>query len=395
MSAVIQVNALSKIYKIYFGPRALLKELILGRRSHHAVHALHQLTFSVSEGECFGVVGDNGAGKSTLLKILTGTAFPTSGSVQVNGSVSSLLELGAGFHPEFTGRENIRFNGTLMGLTPNQINAREEEIITFSGLGTAIDHPVKTYSSGMYVRLGFAVATGFDPDILIIDEALSVGDQYFQKKSTDRITDFKKRGKTILFCSHNLYQIRALCDRTMWLERGSTKLVGNSAEVVDAYTSTLREGANKPQQPAERESQEKQLCWIESARLCSSDSIRPLPVKAGDSLVLEISAHFEPEFKSVPGIAVGIVRNDGVIVYAVASTMESIPLRKLDENRYFARIVFSNLQLMAGHYYFNVGTTDEDNLQGYDIRERVEPFVVSSEGLDYGIVRLEHRWENL
>lgn len=393
MNAAIRAESVSKIYKIYFGPRALLKELVLGRRSHHAVQALNGLTFGVAKGECFGVVGDNGAGKSTLLKILTGTAFPTSGSVQVTGNVSALLELGAGFHPEFTGRENIRFNGTLMGLSPETIQSREEEIIRFSGLGEAIDHPVKTYSSGMYVRLGFAVATGFDPDILIIDEALSVGDQYFQKKSTDRIIDFKKRGKTILFCSHNLYQVRALCDQTMWLERGSTKLIGDSADVVDAYTSTMREGANKPKELFDQGG-EKQLCWIESARLRTADSSRPLRVRPGDSLTLDVYAHFEPAFQGTPGIAVGVVRNDGVVVYLVANTMESVPLKKVDQNRYFIRLILPNLALMAGHYYFNVGATDEENLQGYDILERVEPFVVSSAGLDYGVVKLEHRWEN-
>ncbi|HLV01288.1 MAG TPA: Wzt carbohydrate-binding domain-containing protein, partial [Acidobacteriota bacterium] len=260
-------------------------------------------------------------------------------------------------------------------------------------LGEAIDHPVKTYSSGMYVRLGFAVATGFDPDILIIDEALSVGDQYFQKKSTDRIVDFKKQGKTILFCSHNLYQVRALCDRAMWLERGREKRVGDATDVVDAYRDTLREEAQKSE-PADRRLQEKPLCWIESARLCSSDPTRPVRIQPGDTLALEVWARFEPEFDSVPGIAVGIVRNDGVVVYTVASTMESVPLLKLDGNRYYARIVYPNLQLLPGHYYFNVGTTDEENLQGYDIRERVEPFIVTSKGLDFGIVRLEHRWEN-
>ena len=210
MRAAIRVSGLSKIYKLYWGPRSLFKEMFFRIPSHHALWALRDIDLEISEGEAFGLIGRNGAGKSTLLKILTGTAFPTSGSMEIQGRVSALLELGAGFHPDFSGRENIFFNGALLGYSHEEIRQREQEIIEFSELEEFIDRPIKTYSSGMYVRLGFAVVTGFDPSILIIDEALAVGDQSFQKKCTDRILHFKQVGKTILFCSHNLYQVKTL-----------------------------------------------------------------------------------------------------------------------------------------------------------------------------------------
>ena len=282
MNPLIRVCALSKVYKFYWGPRSLFKEMFLRIPAHHALWALKDISLEIEEGEAFGLVGRNGAGKSTLLKILTGTAYPTSGSVNIRGKISALLELGAGFHPEFSGRDNIYFNGALTGHSRREIERREQEIIEFSELEEFIDKPVKTYSTGMYVRLGFAVATGFDAAILIIDEALAVGDQSFQKKCTDRILGLKQAGKTILFCSHNLYQVKTLCDRALWLNRGMSQGLGPAAEIVDRFTDYLREDQRVPPEGDRSEvattqanapdRTSREVCWIERVRLLDQES---------------------------------------------------------------------------------------------------------------------------
>ena len=209
----IVASALGKTFELYTRPVDRLWQLLWGRRRRFSKPfvALNDVSFSLKRGEVLGLVGRNGAGKSTLLQLICGTLQPTAGEVAVNGRVAALLELGAGFNPEFTGRENVFLNAAVMGLSTAEIDARYDEIVSFSGIGDFINQPVKTYSSGMYMRLAFAVATAVDPDILVIDEALSVGDGAFARKSFDRIMALRERGATILFCSHSMYQIEAIC----------------------------------------------------------------------------------------------------------------------------------------------------------------------------------------
>ncbi len=391
MTPAISVSQLSKTYKLYPGPRALFTELIFGKPSHHPLRALQNVDFQVAKGEAFGVVGNNGAGKSTLLKIITGTAFPTSGKAEVNGTVSALLELGAGFHPEFTGRENIYFNGAVMGLSRGQVEDREKEIVEFSELGSFIDEPVKTYSSGMYLRLGFSVATGFDSSILIIDEALAVGDQRFQKKCTDLIADFRNAGKTILFCSHNLHQVKALCDRAIWLQEGTVKSLGEAGQVVDEYTSWAREPVSEEPGPAPLGDSE--ICWIESVRLLDEEGVQRHRFRSDEGFRLEVEASFAESFEGSPGVGVSLVRSDGVIVYTTSTIMGATPLTPLEGNRYIATIAFDSGQLLAGSYYFNVVATDDRHLQAYSIQEKAEPFTITDQSQEIGIVRLKHHWK--
>lgn len=397
MLSAITVSKLSKIYKIYPGPRALLKELLFGRKSHHDVLALSEVSFEVGRGEAFGVIGDNGAGKTTLLKILTGTAFPTAGAVGVSGKVSALLELGAGFHAEFTGLENIYFNGALMGLSRDEIQGREQEIVEFSGLEDFIDKPVRTYSSGMYLRLGFSVATGFDPDVLVIDEALAVGDQEFQKKSTDRILDFRKRGKTIFFCSHNLYQVRSICDRAVWLDRGKVQALGSATDVVNRYTDRTREeNPRKSSVEAGWKLEDKgpDLCRIDRCRVTDGRGNEIDSVSPGDDLTVETWSYFSDSFEGTPGIVVALVRNDDLVVYAVSSTLDQERLKKLPNSRYYGRIIFPDLQLLSGKYYITVCATDDQNIQCYDILEKAATLTISSPHREIGVVRVEHLWRS-
>ncbi len=396
MHPVVLADSLSKMYRLYAGRGAVLRELVLRRRSHDELWALKDLSFQIGNGEAFGLIGNNGAGKSTLLKILCGTSFATRGRLRVHGTVGSLLELGAGFHPDFTGRENIYFNGALMGFDRTRIGRRENEIIEFSELGDFIDRPVKTYSSGMYVRLGFAVATGFRPDILVIDEALAVGDQGFQKKCTDRIMNYQEAGTTILFCSHNLYQVRKLCDRTLWLDGGQMVALGPSDDVVDRYQdgdlnpSTRTDG---PVSPAAVEGSP--ICRIERWRLTGSDGEPRNRFRSGETVRLETWSSFDKSFRETPGVGVSIVRNDGTMVYTTSSTMDGFELEQRNDGTWYACLVFPELPLLAGSYSFTLMATDRFNMQVYDAREDVEPFIINHPGPDFGVTSLEHRWESL
>lgn len=390
---MIRVNGVSKIYKIYHGPRALLGELLLKRSGHRRVAALQDVSFEVEPGESFGIVGDNGAGKSTLLKLVTGTAFPTCGALEVEGRVSALLELGTGFHPEFTGRENLFFSGALLGFSRDQIAEREAEIIRFSELDTFIDEPVKTYSSGMFVRLGFAVATGFDPDVLIIDEALAVGDQSFQKKCTDRIVRYKREGKTLLFCSHNLHQVRTLCRRALWLDHGRIQALGPAETVVDRYEDHCRR-----QQAARHRPRSTSSAGAGAVSRIENVALAPPPdrvhgeFETGDSLELSITAWFSPEFAGEPGVGAALVRNDGIPLYVAVSSVDKVTLRLDEEGRCRLRLVFPATPLLAGSYYFNVFTTDAHQLQAFHGWDQAAGFSVRRRSQESGLVRLQHEW---
>ncbi len=245
----ITVEHLSKVYHLYDSPQARLKEALhpLRRKYHHDFYALNDVSFSVEQGEVLGIIGKNGCGKSTLLKILAGVLTPTSGAVTVNGNISALLELGGGFNPEFTGLENVYFSSAIMGYTREQVEKNLDNIITFADIGEFIQQPVKMYSSGMYVRLAFAVAINVDPDVLIIDEALAVGDMNFQAKCMTAITRIQEKGATILFVSHDVGSVKSLCSRAVYLEQGRVKLIGKAGDVVERYVQAMREEMNAEQ----------------------------------------------------------------------------------------------------------------------------------------------------
>lgn len=237
----IKVDNLTKVYRLYDKPIDRLKESLSPiKKSYHREHyALKNVSFEIKKGETVGIIGVNGAGKSTILKIITGVLNPTSGSVTVNGKISALLELGAGFNPEYTGIENIYLNGTMMGFTRDEINERIDSILDFADIGDFVNQPVKTYSSGMFVRLAFAVAINIDPEILIVDEALSVGDVFFQAKCYKKFEEFKKMGKTILLVSHSMSSINKYCDKVILLNKGVKEAEGKPAEMIDLYKKLL------------------------------------------------------------------------------------------------------------------------------------------------------------
>src|SRR5437870_8937875 len=245
----VRVSDLSKCYHIYDRPPDRLKQSVLPklqrlirkppRQYYRAFWALKDVSFEVKKGESVGIIGRNGSGKSTLLQLICGTLSPTSGSVETNGRVAALLELGAGFNPEFTGRENVYMNGAVLGLSQEEIDARFDDIAAFADIGDFIDQPVTTYSSGMYVRLAFAVSINVQPEILLVDESLSVGDIYFQQRCMRKIRQMKQEGKTIVFVSHDMAAVKNLCDSALWLEHGEIRELGPPDDVVGQYLAAM------------------------------------------------------------------------------------------------------------------------------------------------------------
>ena len=237
----IEIKNLSKMYRLYSKPSDRLKDSFgFGKKKRYREHyALRDVSFNVREGECVGIIGTNGSGKSTILKIITGVLAPTSGEVSVHGRISALLELGAGFNPEYSGLENVYLNGSMIGFSREEIDAKLQSILDFADIGEFIHQPVKTYSSGMFVRLAFAVAINIDPEILIVDEALSVGDVFFQAKCYRKFEEFKEMGKTILFVSHDLSSIGKYCDRVVLLNKGEKLAEGGAKEMVNLYRRVL------------------------------------------------------------------------------------------------------------------------------------------------------------
>ncbi len=386
---VIRALQVSKVYKSYPGPFALLRELSSGRSSHRQFAALKSVSFQVRRGESFGIVGNNGAGKTTLLKILAGTCAPTRGDVRVQGRVAALLELGVGFDPEFTGRRNLYFGGALAGFSREEIARRESGIIEFSGLGDEIDRPLKTYSAGMMLRLAFSLATSFEPDVLIVDEVLAVGDGEFQSRCLNRIQGLRDRGCTAVLCSHALHQIESFCSRALWLHRGQVQAMGSSREVLGRYRDFCRTGSREWDPVRAREAGSRKICWIEDVKL---QRPRTGPFRTGESLELDVSARFLPEFRGTPGLGVAVVRDDGVVVYVTSTVFDGVPLREAGPGDYRARVVFPRMALLEGRYYFNVVATDTDGLQSYDLAEKKEPFSVTRSGSDAGLVRLKVEW---
>jgi lipopolysaccharide transport system ATP-binding protein len=397
MTLAIQAREVSKTYRLYDTAGDRLRELIFRRPRHREFHALSNVSFELPRGESLGLIGENGAGKSTLLKILAGTTQPTTGTVSRSGVIASILELGMGFHPEFTGRENARMNAVLLGLSGSEIRRRLPEIRDFAELGDFFDRPVRTYSSGMTLRLAFAVATHADADVLIVDEALAVGDGYFQKKSIDRITDFQKRGGTLLFCSHALYYVALLCQRALWLKNGETAGAGSALSVVRSYEAFLQE-------------KERRLTITKAGEPAGPTAIANgrQPARFTDVVVHDGSGYPRAEFGSGETIAVdlafetddpslafqlrvGADREDGVQAFAVDTRGEAwAPLT--GRRSYRVRLLLPESPIAQGEFRLYAFLGDEKALHLFDLRVLRPGFSVVSPDYVVGLVRPRHTW---
>jgi ABC-type polysaccharide/polyol phosphate transport system ATPase subunit len=388
---ILSVSDLDKVYKVYARPIDRLLETFSRRPRHRAFEALRGVGFAVERGESLGLIGENGAGKSTLLKILSGVTAPSRGEVRVGGRVASLLELGMGFHPELSGRQNIRLNAAMMGFSAAEVAAKIPEIIDFAELGEFIDRPVKTYSSGMNMRLGFAIAVQVEPEILIIDEALSVGDGYFQKKCMDRIRVLLEGGCTFLFCSHAMYYVSTFCRRALWLRGGRIEALGPVEEVVHRYESFL--SAKARQLPA----QERQADPARTpARLKAVELLGGQEAgkrKPGAGLTVEVAWRSEdPELEF--HLAVAVDRNDGVQVCTFSTRHDGRPALSGRQD-YRMRLAVPELPMVRGAYELVVFLLDESALHVYDQRRLLDAFEIEPDDYEVALLKVAHGWEEL
>jgi len=395
----VAVEGLSKCYALYRSPRDRLREwLSWGRRVYHRpLWALREVTFSLPAGTALGVIGPNGAGKSTLLGILAGTIQPTSGRISVRGRVSALLELGAGFHPEFSGRDNVFLAASLLGLTRDETEARYAAIVEFAGVGEFMDQPVRTYSSGMFVRLAFSVATCVDPDVLIVDEVLAVGDQEFQRRCVERIRGFLDAGKTLLLCSHDLYRVRQLCPTTLWLDRGRVVQFGETLAVTDAYMS-----ADRALEPAPGPLQAPDLAGVPAAdgagprlhrvRLLDRAGVPAARFATGELLRVEVQFTVPQGWDEEPSVGFALHRNDQVVVYGVSTEMDGVAPRVVASDLREVALELPDLPLLSGEYVLSLFLLDAKGVHFYDRHDRAYPFAVSNSSRELGLCRLSHRW---
>ncbi len=404
---VLQIEGLSKRYRLYASPRERLLAL-LGWADHSKSHwALQDVSFALSRGQCLGVIGDNGAGKSTLLKLLAATLQPSHGTVHRLGRLTAILELGAGFHPDFTGRENLVYGGSLIGLEREDMLRLADEIIAFSELADAIDRPVKTYSSGMVVRLAFALVTAVRPDVLIIDEALAVGDQHFQMKCVQRITEFRESGCTILFCSHSMYHVRQLCSQVLWLDHGKVSALGDTDTVLASYEGHVRaqrDDSPKPPTPVLAMSQDNALPLPPDRKAAlSAATVHDLmpgtqPDGHGRLMVpdLSITILATTSNDEAPSIAVMIEQYKGTGITSVSTHADGVTPTKVhcegSQCTWQVILTFNQLPLHSGSYVLSFYLFDAQGLVVFDEWKDHIVFDWSSPSLMPGLVRLPHAW---
>ncbi len=392
MTAAVRADHVSKTYKLRRERQRTLKEVVLRQYAPaEEVEALRDVSFEVARGEAFGVIGSNGSGKSTLLKLIAGTSTPTTGTREVEGRVSALLELGAGFHPDFTGRENAYLNGSLLGLSRKAMDAAMPSIEAFADIGRFFDAPVKTYSSGMYARLGFAVAVHVEPDVLLVDEVLAVGDEYFQHKCFAKIADFQREGRTIVLVSHDLGAVSRLCERAMWLDAGRVAQLGPVRDVLNAYQHTVgereqRDRAARGEVGARWGSKEIEIvrAWI-----VGPDGGERAVLDSGEPAAIEI-AYRNPAGVSDAVFGVYVYRDDGVGVYGTNTLMDGCEVPVHAEGT--ARFAVDALDLLPGAYDVDVGIIDPQD-RYYDYLQKGLSVRVIGRSREVGLVRLRHRWE--
>jgi lipopolysaccharide transport system ATP-binding protein len=411
----IDASGLGKAYRPNANPAARLRSALLHQETPgDSFWALRDLCLQVPKGESLGIIGCNGAGKSTLLQLLCGTVSPTTGTVHVTGRVAALLELGAGFNPDFSGRENVLLNGPLLGLSRQHLIEKLDSIIEFSGIEHFIDQPVKTYSSGMFMRLAFSLATSVEPDILVIDEALSVGDGGFARKSFDRILAMKQRGTTILFCSHALFQVESFCDRVMWLHQGRLMGIGAPHAVVRDYTLFLAGDAAAAPKPAD--ALPTSPADSGDSAPAATDTVMVATATPGHARITRVVTaidgapsrhlHMSPgqgrlsvtiEFESDPELpppTAGMTFElaNTMILSSVVSRTDGVTLVRDAQGRGSATIEFEPLALRKGDYHIGAYLGNENAMHLYTEAPRIALLTVADTRPEPGLVDLPHSW---
>lgn len=408
MTTAVKVSNLTKIYKMYDAPKDRLKEAMgLGKNNkyHRDYYALDNVSFEVETGEIVGVVGRNGSGKSTLLKILTGVLNPTEGNIEINGKVAALLELGAGFNMEYTGMKNIYLNAAMMRVPEEEIEKKIPEILEFADIGDFIHQPVKTYSSGMFVRLAFAVAINVDPDILIVDEALAVGDARFQLKCMDKFLEFVKKGKTIFFVTHDVNSVKRFCNRAIWLDSGKMVMDGETDEVTDRYLDYLKSElpvnkyfdmyVNGKEESGhvvgEEYIQNINIAEIVSLRMYNNVGREIDDINYGEDLTVKVGYVVSDTSIRKPLLGVAIRRIDNEYICGLNTKLDntSIPWKKGYNE---ISLTYSGFNLVGGEYYFDSGIFDQTGIVNIDYKSKIKSFFVKMDYIAEGVVVLPHKW---
>ncbi len=409
----IELDRVTRVYQKYaarhrfqtFKSAIVRGDFFRSIRPEELVTAVDSVSLEVEKGMTLGFIGRNGSGKSTLLKLIAGIAKPTGGTVRVDGKISALIELGAGFHPEISGRENVFINGIMLGLTRKEIAALFDDIVKFADLEGFIDAPVKTYSSGMFMRLGFSIAINVNPDVLLVDEVLAVGDAAFIPKCLDRIDDFRRRKKTILFVSHDLTMVAKICDQVAWLKDGQLRQLGDPKQVIDAYLLDVAEKQEADfaardkeveTEPPAAEDGRREKRWgkreIEIRKVVmrnlGGEEKHVFAPEDGMLIELDVAAR-EPQKDFVFGI--GVFNSAGIFCYGTNTELEEHePLSIEGEDRVVCRI--DRLGLVNGTYYMDIAVHKRDGYP-FDYHRAMYSFLVSSQRRDQGIVLLPHKWK--
>lgn len=401
---IIEVKKLSKVYNLYNKPIDRLKEALDFRKKqyHTKLYALNNVSFNVAKGENIGIIGTNGSGKSTLLKILTGVVTATEGNIMVNGKVAALLELGAGFNPEYTGIENIYLNGTMMGFTKEEMDKKIPVIVEFANIGEFINQPVKTYSSGMFARLAFAVAINVEPDILIVDEALAVGDTRFQIKCMNHMQKMIEGGTTILFVSHDINSVRRFCHKALWLNKGSIMMYGETNTVADAYLDFLKLGEfsfEKDDKPKKEEHTElpaftpgDTIADIVGFYIYNSRGEIVDEIAYNEPVTIEVIYDVYDDSIESPVLGIAIHGMDDDYICGLNTLLDKVSIPwQYGRNRFYLQYTNGVLAL-GGKYYFDTALFDKTASVPFPYKSMIRTFTVHSGYVGEGRYIIPHKW---
>ena len=388
----VSIRNVTKNFRMYHEKNQYLKTALLrGKRARYEeFRALKDVSFEIPHGSTFGIIGSNGSGKSTLLKCLTGILSPDVGSISVDGKVAALLELGSGFHPDLSGRENVFLNGAILGMSQKELESKFDEIIDFAGLRDFIDVPVKNYSSGMTVRLGFAIAINVDPEILIIDEVLAVGDDEFQLKCYEKIEHFRQAGKTIILVSHGLGDVQRICDTVAWLDKGTLRRIGDPADIVPEYLSTSRSGQAITDSTTGQQWGTGEVRF-ESVTFHDTDGTQTNSLRSGADAIVRVSMNSNIHSdNSLLTLRISTLHNDNMWMSNSKQNGLVIPL---DPGHHTVDVVLKGLPLLDGVHELSLAIADESGSHEYDHWEKRTKFNVSqSRTIEWGLVRIDSNW---
>ena len=405
----VQVRDVYKFYKKYADRHkfltiksALVNKTLFGELAvSERFEALRGVSFEVQSGQTLGIIGENGSGKSTLLKILAGISKPTAGEVVTRGRISALIELGAGFHPEISGRENIFINGVILGLTRKQIQEKYDEIVRFAELEEFIDNPVKSYSSGMFMRLGFSIAINVNPDILLVDEVLAVGDASFVPKCLDKINEFRRHGKTIIYVSHDLATIERICDDVIWIKKGKIEMRGYPKRVTDAYLEYVGKKDEKNHWPSTARKRNspgraKENRW--GSREIEISNVKMFDAAEREKYIFQddepLAIQFDVEAHGAESdfvFGIGVYNGEGISCYGSNTLLENFNAEQI-QGKGKVRLTVPALGLVNGTYFLDIAVHKRDGYP-FDYHHFQYSFRVTSSHHDVGIARIPHRWE--